>query len=82
MTRMTIAEAITDAIGMAMDKDDDGKVSKDEFVGTYRHNKRGFGFVVPQAGAGTELLVFSAVLLGGTPAIAGETLVPKSVLVY
>ena len=24
------------------------KVSKDEFIGTYRHNKRGFGFVVPQ----------------------------------
>src|SRR5687767_6285359 len=23
------------------------KSGKDEFVGTYRHNKRGFGFVVP-----------------------------------
>ncbi|MGB7159172.1 MAG: ribonuclease R [Tepidisphaeraceae bacterium] len=34
------------------------KVSRDEFLGTYRHNKRGFGFVVPtDPGAREDLFI-------------------------
>ncbi len=49
--------------------------SKDEFVGSYRHNKRGFGFVVPTDPSGREDLYIPEGQNGG--AITGDVVRAK-----
>jgi ribonuclease R len=53
------------------------KPSKDEFTGTYRHNKRGFGFVVPTDPASREDLFIPEGQNGG--AITGDIVRAKIV---
>jgi ribonuclease R len=53
------------------------KSSKDEFTGTYRHNKRGFGFVVPTDPASREDLFIPEGQNGG--AITGDIVRAKIV---
>ena len=53
------------------------KVSKDEFTGTYRHNKRGFGFVVPTTPGSIEDLFIPEGQNGG--AISGDIVRAKIV---
>ena len=53
------------------------KSSKDEFTGTYRHNKRGFGFVVPTDPAAKEDLFIPEGQNGG--AITGDIVRAKIV---